>query len=131
MSKSIDNREDIIDSRDVIDRIDELSDERDAFLDDDESNLPEWDNTPEAEELKTLLALQDECEGYSDWKYGVTLIREDYFTEYAEDLVKDLGELPKDLPSYIENNIDWDGVAEDLKYDYTSVDFDGVEYYFI
>jgi hypothetical protein len=102
-----------------LDRIDYLK----SF---EESELDEY----EREELRNLLSLQEEAEGYSeDWKYGSTLIRDSYFAEYAEELVRDIGDLPQDLPSYIENNIDWDGVADDIKVDYTSVDFDGVEYW--
>lgn len=132
MSKSISNCDDVIDSRDIIERIEELCNERDSFLEEDKINLlPEWDKTPEAEELNSLLALQEECDGYSDWKYGMKFIRYDYFRNYAEDFVYEIGDMPKSLPSYIENNIDWEGVAEELLVDYTSADFDGVEYYFL
>jgi len=118
-SNKITNYEDVIDSRDVIERIDYLQ----TF---EESELDESEN----EELKNLLSLQEEAEGYSeDWKYGSTLIRDSYFVEYAEELVRDIGDLPQDLPSYIENNIDWEGVADAIKEDYTNVDFDGVEYW--
>lgn len=127
----IDNSQDTIDSRDIIARIEELSDERDSFLGDDESKLlPEWDMTPEAEELKSLLALQEECEEYDGWAYGLCFIRYDYFTEYTEELLNDTEDIPEGLPWYVSNNIDWDGVAEDMKEDYTSFDFDGIEYFF-
>ena len=63
-----------------------------------------------------------------DW-YPLTFIRDSYFEEYAEELVKEIGDLPKFLPEYIENNIDWEGVADDLKVDYTSGEFDGVTYW--
>lgn len=136
MKKEISNSDDVIDSRDVIERIDELQEERDnlEFMDDEEKTLEErqedWDDTEEGEELKALKALQDEMEGYApDWSYGCTLIRDSYFTEYCKELVKDIGDLPKNLPGYIENNINWDGVAEDLQVDYTSGEFDGVTYW--
>jgi hypothetical protein len=67
--------------------------------------------------------------GSPDWTYGETLIRESYFTEYAEELCKEIGEIPKELPWYIANHIDWDGIADELKADYTEVDFDGVSYF--
>lgn len=131
MSTNFSNEDNVIDSREIIERIEELSDERDSFLEEDETKLlPEWDKTPEAEELKSLLALQEECEGYSDWEYGITLIRCNYFKEYAEDLAKDVGDLPDNIPAYIYDNINWQGVADDLSSDYTKVDFDGIEYYF-
>ena len=64
----------------------------------------------------------------TEWSYGVTLIDEDDFQDYCEELVSDIGDLPKDLPSYISNNIDWEGVAEDLKVDYSEVTFRGISY---
>ena len=66
----------------------------------------------------------------SEWSYGVTLIDEDDFQDYCEELVSDIGDLPKDLPSYISNNIDWEGIAEDLKVDYSEVEFRGTTYLF-
>ena len=38
----------------------------------------------------------------------------------------DIGDLPKDLPAYIV--IDWDKTANNIEADYTTVDYDGVEY---
>ena len=149
------NSDDVIDSRDVIARIEELQDERDGLAEaveeadtaaddcdaDDadlvarltaahaeaKQELTEWDEG-NAEELRTLTALQNEAEGYApDWLHGATLIRHDYFTEYAEGFVKDVCDLPKDIPFYIV--IDWEATAKNIKMDYTSVDFDGVEYW--
>lgn len=111
----ITNEQDVIDSRDIIERIAELEDTED----DDEKA-----------ELEALKALEEEASGYSsDWEYGSQLIRDSYFAEYAEELCKDIGDLPKELPWYIANHIDWDGVAEEIKQDYTMVDFNGVEYW--
>ena len=56
------------------------------------------------------------------------MIHEDYFVEYCREMLDDIGDLPKALPWYIENNIDWNGVAEDLKVDYIEVDFAGENY---
>ena len=73
--------------------------------------------------------MSDEASGSGDWAYGATLIRDSYFTEYAEELCKDIGAIPNELPWYIENHIDWAGVAREIQQDYMSVDFDGVEYW--
>jgi hypothetical protein len=150
---SISNNDDVIDSRDVIARIEELERSLDTWECPSCGNEVEYDfdkeeetghtdeceydegttfglDESEWEELKSLKKLAGEAEGYaSDWRYGETLIRDSYFEECAEELVKDIGDLPKDLPSYIENNIDWKGVAEDIQQDYTSVEFDGVTYW--
>lgn len=137
----VSNTQDIMDSRDVIERIEELEDDLGAWIENymEEHDLEELkdDDVPETEdgfweikeELEPIKALAKEADGYAvDWDCGATLIRETYFTEYAEELCKDIGDLPSDLPWYIESHIDWDGVASDIKMDYTEVDFDGVAY---
>jgi hypothetical protein len=79
-------------------------------------------------ELAALESLAEEAEGYADdWKYGAALIRESYWVEYVQELLEDIGDLPKDLPHYIE--IDWEKTARNIQVDYTSVDFDGVTYW--
>ena len=113
---SVSNYDDVIDSRDIIERIEELTDTLELL------------DAEEKEELETLVALQNEAEGYSsDWKYGETLIRESYWEQYVQELCEDNGDIPKDLPSYIE--IDWEVTANNIKTDYTEVDFDGITYY--
>ena len=124
-TNEITNSDDVIDSRDIEGRIDYLESSRDDF-----QTKEEWNESEEKTELESLISLRDDLEGYcDDWKYGVTLIRDSYFTEYAEELCKDIGELPKELPWYIANHIDWEGVAEEIKVDYTSAEFDGVTYW--
>lgn len=140
MADSISNNEDVIDSRDVIKRLNELESEkaaleeaRDEAESDEEraataTDLADWidDN---GEELKALQGLQSEAEGYApDWHHGATLIRDSYFTEYAEELAKDIGAI-KDTSEWPHTHIDWDAAAEALKIDYTEVDFDGVSYW--
>jgi len=51
------------------------------------------------------------------------LIHEDYFEEYMDQMLEDLGEIP-DVPSYITITIDYDALRED----YTTISFDGQEY---
>ena len=129
------NTDDIIDSRDIIARIEELEDERDSWSVDgndeptEEQARDAWaaDNPDGAEELRILTALAEEASGSPDWKYGETLIRAGYFTEYAQQLAEDIGAMPKDL-QWPCNYIDWDQAARELKHDYFAVDFDGVEY---
>lgn len=80
----------------------------------------------ERAELEALKALTSEAEGCADWEYGEALIRYSYFKNYAEELFDDCyaSEIPENLRSYI----DYEAFARDLKFDYTSVDFGGVEY---
>lgn len=115
-TKTISNSDDVIDSRDVIARIDELQD-------------TEGRDEDEQSELDALLALQEEAEGYcQDWKYGAGLVRDTYFKEYAQELAEDTGMIPAGL-SWPCTCIDWDQAARELQMDYTSVSFDGVDYW--
>ena len=124
-TKAITNSEDVIDSRDVIARIEELRGERDST---DGWNTESF-YEDERNELTALEALADEAEGYApDWQYGETLIRDSYFETYARELAEDLGAIPKDL-SWPACHIDWDAATEALKQDYTSVDFGDVTYW--
>jgi hypothetical protein len=82
----------------------------------------------EAEELRTLKALRDDCEGYG-WEHGVTLIRESNFTEYAEELAEELSLIPENA-AWPANCIDWEKAARELRVDYTETEFDGVTYLF-
>jgi len=116
-------RDDIIDSRDIIERINELKSEKDGL---DGEELIEWEEDND-EELSSLLALQEECKDCtSDWSYGEVLIHNAYFPEYAKQLCEDIGDIPYDLPSYIV--LDWDATADNLREGYTEVDFDGERY---
>lgn len=145
---TISNKEDLLDSRDIIDRIEELAKiqikafneqqsiegDDDLQIDEDDYNdkhFREWlnqgaDLEDDRSELIALLALNDECENLSDWKYGETLIHASYWVDYVYDLLRECGDLPKDIPHYIE--IDWDATANNIEQDYMRVDFDGEEY---
>jgi hypothetical protein len=138
MSNTIDNTQVIIDSRDVIERLEELQEERQDLVDaveDAEGKeakrvaseaLEEWDND-NGNDLRAIKALAEEGENCAaDWLYGEALIRESYFVEYCQDLCEDIGDLPKEMPSYLV--IDWEATAKNLQQDYTSIDFDGVTY---
>lgn len=112
--KQITNAEDVIDSRDVIARIEWLEDTEDE---------------DEKEELATLKALQEEAEGYApDWQYGAGLIRDSYFEDHARQLADEIGAVDSDA-GWPNNCIDWKKAAEELQQDYTEVDFDGVAYW--
>ena len=58
---------------------------------------------------------------------GETLIREDYFTQYVQEMLEDCGDIPSDLPHYIV--IDWEATADNLKQDYAEIDIFGDTYY--
>jgi len=87
--------------------------------------LEYWED--ELKEIEEINELENEINN-GEWEFGTYLIDEDDFEEYCEDLVSDIGDLPKDLPSYISNNIDWSGVADDLRADYSEVTFRNTTY---
>lgn len=128
MANSIDNSEDYISVSDITDRVEEL-----RTLREDTPEGEEYDDASE-EELSTLEGLLNELKGYGgdyqwegDWYPGY-LIRATYFTEAMKELLSDIGGLPVDLPAYLA--IDWDKTADNLKVDYSSVEYDGVEYFY-
>jgi hypothetical protein len=122
-SEAIDNTADLIDSREIIARIEWLDDELSSgeMLDDDE-------RTDYATELEQLRTLADQASGYGDWEYGETLISDDHFEAYARQLAEDIGAIDSDAkwPAYC---IDWERAAAELQTDYTSYDFNGQTYW--
>ena len=124
MQTQLDLTADIIDLRDIIARVEELDPEySDIKLTDDE-----------VKEFAELQAILDDLKGYGgdeqwrgDW-YPVTLICDSYFTDYAREMLHDCGDIPRDIPHYIE--IDWDATARNIRVDYTPTEIDGVTYWY-
>jgi rubrerythrin len=121
--------------QDLLEEFDELEDEgevedmkvvhasileKEKDIVDAEDELEVW-KAEYAERLQALQELSEEV-NLSD----AFLIHEDDFTDYTEDLCKDCGYISDDFPSWIE--IDWDATADNVRMDYTSVDFDGESY---
>ena len=117
----ITSSDDVIDSRDVIARIEYLEE---CVVEYGSGNL----DLSEIEELNSLKKIADECKDAEDWQYGATLIRDSYFQDYARELVEDCGYIPKGLPDWVE--IDWKTTARNIRQDYTWVEFDGVTYWY-
>lgn len=124
MAKPIDNYEDVIDSRDVIERIAELE-----ALDQAEQQGGECMPDDMRDELKALQELARQGANYApDWEYGEALIRDSYFEEYAQQLAEDCGMIQEGA-RWPYTCIDWEQAASELKVDYTPIDFDGVTYW--
>lgn len=112
----ISNTDEMIDSRNVIERIVELEE------------MTERDDA-EDRELYVLKNLAEEGAAYAvDWEFGEVIIHEDYFEQYARGLAEDLGLIPNEneWPNYC---IDWEKAADALLMDYTQMDFAGQNYY--
>lgn len=120
--KEITKYDDIIDVRDVIARVEELEDIEDRDED-------------EAAEFALLTGLLEEMKGYGgdeqwrgDW-YPITLIRDSYFEDYAQELAEDIGAISSDMQWPL-GCIDWERAARELQMDYSSVEFEDVTYWY-
>lgn len=153
------NNDDIIDSRQILERIDDLEGEREylvsaleqcqeaaaeakseleapgvrASCDEDvveaQRDLAEWDESEEAAELKMLKEFADEAGSYS----------EDW--KYGATLIRDsyfrqyAMDFADDIgainkdASWPNDCIDWERAARELQMDYTAIDFNGVDYW--
>lgn len=124
-----------IDLRDVMARVDALREERDASeIPANEYGGPNDTWADERQELAELESLLGDLKGYGgdeqwegDW-YPVGLIHEDSFTDAMQELVQDIGDLPRDIPGYLV--IDWEKTADNLRADYSSVEFGGDTYWY-
>lgn len=169
------NSDDVIDLRDITDRVDEIEDAF-AFEEidtsngateqhDDDGNVVEdlvtcgtcgrtWNDaliserTPapsgrcpyermhdDLAELATLIALLDEMKGYGgdhqwngDW-YPGSMIRDSYFEEYAQQLAEDIDAI-SDNADWPLSYIDWEAAAAALQQDYSTVEYEGVTYWY-
>lgn len=152
MSSTPSKQDTFIDSRDIIKRVEELEGERadladaldqaeedtaEAFGDDLKPTqqardkaaqaVADWDASDEAEELRALKALADQCEGYGDWEGGAVLIARSHFQTYAQEFAWEIGAISEGAPWPL-NCIDWEAAAKGLEADYMAVDFDGEEF---
>ena len=114
----------IIDSRDLIAALDSY----DEVVSDDETYTAEEreEIRAEYEELAEEVRSMEDCS--ADWHHGATLIHEDYFEEYAQQLAEDISAISGD-ETWPANCIDWERAARELQTDYTSVEFGGTTYW--
>jgi hypothetical protein len=115
-TREIDNYEDLIDVRDVIEAYETARDDED---------------TERAQELRELLDELRGNGGDEQWEghwYPLTMIRDSYFTEYAEQLAEDIGAI-NESAEWPNNCIDWERAARELQMDYTPIEFNGVTYW--
>jgi hypothetical protein len=106
-----------LDTRDLQGRLEEL----DCALDD-----PDGLDSDEQAEHAELTSLSQEI---SEWHHGETMIPEDEFAEYAEELAKETSVIPEEaFNRWPYTCIDWDDAADQLKQDYTEVKYQGTTY---
>ena len=141
MTNAINNTDNVIDSRDVIARIEELEAKFNEYNEDmiesahvegrkipDPLTIADWAElfSEEGEELTALKALAEQCEDeIENWEHGAQLIREDYFETAMDEMLEYCGYIPRDLPSFLTITVDYDA----LKQEYIDMDFNGQNYY--
>ena len=90
--------------------------------------LEDWQESTEGDDYGALKKLIEQCEGYGDWSHGETLIADHYFETYAQQLADEIGAVDKQA-AWPMTCIDWEQAADELKADYTEVDYDGHTYW--
>lgn len=119
-SEEITGGEDILDPRDIAERLKYLTREWDRL---ESSQLDEFLDENE-EEIDALQEVVDE--GIDD-----TLVHEDYFQKYAEELAVDIGAIDRGQRDHWPYTcIDWEQAADELKQDYSVIDIRGGTYYY-
>lgn len=125
LSGGIDTNADVIDSRDVMRKINELRDAiRDLIL----------ANQVETQEYRAKLAYLESLEEFlaevreirPDYYMGLDLVRASHWTRYAETF---LGKMLPELPPFV--SIDWEKTARDWRVEHNlgAAGFAGVTYY--
>ena len=132
MSNYIDNTQEIIDVRGIIERVEELEESIQDYENEASALELHYEHVAEKEELEELRGLLAELAGYGgdeefegDW-YPVTLIHDSYFETAMDELLEDIGDIPRDLPCYLTITVDY--VA--LQMDYSSVGVGGQTYWY-
>ena len=134
-----------LDTRTLIDERSELKQEiLDSFLENfphyeemtntfedilfEEEEIESWKEDWE-DELKEIEEINDlENEIGDEFEYGTYLIEEYEFEDYCEEFCYDVGYVSRDTPQLILNNIDWKGIADDMRQDYSETEFRGTNY---
>ena len=104
-----------------------LAEAQEAY-DNAKADLEEWDESEEATQLKELQDLNDQCENEGDWSYGVTLIHDSAFEDYARREAEDLGLISSDT-RWPATCIDWEQAADELKADFTTIEWGDETYH--
>lgn len=130
----IDDGADTLNSSDIIARLDGLAawlaeQGVDMSADDIDSDEFSDDVCTIFEEWHALREFADQGESYaSDWNYGETLIADSYFEEHAQETAESCGMVKQDA-TWPNNHIDWTAAANELKGDYTAIEFKGTTFW--
>jgi len=138
----LDEMLDILQMSDIIEQFEELESERETLSDaleeaendqdkiEAQSDLDTWDASESGVNFRLLTALMDELNGNGgdeqfrgDW-FPSHLIRYSHFENYMDEMLEDIGDIPKDLPCYLSITVDYKALAMD----YSTVEINGIEY---
>ena len=112
--KNITNSDDVIDSRDILDYIEKYKNDKDF-----EDKVKALQSI-----VKQYGDVYSDC--ISDFEFGVTFIKDSYFEDYMWDFFLEVNQIDEALECYI----DIEAFARDQQYNYDTVDFDGIEYWY-
>lgn len=110
-------------TRDVIEYKDWLEDYLLENLEEGES----LEDSDEYEEYKDVVEFINELVNTDVIENEETIIREDYWEEYVEELITDCGYIDKNFPSWIV--IDWEKTGDNLLTDYGTFTYKDDKYY--
>ena len=122
---------DTIDSRDLVERLSEVIDLLDE-VDEDQISADSADEIAELhEERDALEEIVETIDGYGgdNAADGVQLIRNSYFVLFAQAFAEEIGRIEGDA-DWPYTHIDWEGAADELQMDFTSVEINGQDYWF-
>jgi len=116
--------DDILDTRDLQQKMDELQGELDGL--ESEQDIAEFNDDKDRGVL--LNQLKEAESEVPEWSHGEVLIKDSYFTDYQKEQLSDLGYIPDDFPWWIV--IDYEATAENMKTDYSSITLGDDEYWY-
>jgi len=130
---------DVLDSRDVIETIDQLESELKFLVEYHKEQLELKMEGAErtASDIKSLKSQIKPLRAFADafidmigsaWYDGVSLVNDDYFIEYTKEYSDNIGKTSDD-DSWPFTHIDWNSAADALQYYFSSVDVDEHKYW--
>ena len=116
---------DVLDSRDIIKTLEDWESDLEIAREEAESEpddvRQELDDGVLEGRVKALREFVRECEGAEDWEFGIELVRDSFFEQYARDLAEDVGAINGE-ESWPCDHIDWGAAASALQGDYFSAE---------
>ena len=113
---------DLDELRDELEELKNRAENADADIE--EGEIPDVLTKEEQDRLRELTELDDEIDFDNLIRNGETIIPESDWLKYAEETMKDCYTIPKDIQNYI----DYEKFADDLRADYSEFDWEGTTY---